>query len=83
MEDVKPGQTVNYLDPLPLIQQSGEGLGDASDPYTFEDGDIKYSFTGTKKCKLGTDKDPLKKNKVLYQTRVLLLLVLLLLFVIV
>lgn len=64
LEEQKPVQTLNYLDPLPLIQQPGEGLGDASDPYTFEDGDIKYSFTGNKKCKLGAEKDPLKKNKV-------------------
>ncbi|XP_007423606.2 mediator of RNA polymerase II transcription subunit 13-like [Python bivittatus] len=54
---------VNYLDPLPLIPQSGECLGDATDPYTFQDGDIKYSFTGSKKCKLGTDRESLKKNK--------------------
>lgn len=64
LEEQKPVQTLSYLDPLPLIQQPGEGLGDASDPYTFEDGDIKYSFTGNKKCKLGAEKDPLKKNKV-------------------
>lgn len=74
MEDNKPVQTLNYLDALPLIQQPGEGLGDVSDPYTFEDGDIKYSFTGNKKCKLGTEKDPLKKNKVPYQIRDMMLL---------
>lgn len=41
-----------------------------SDPYTFEDGDIKYSFTGNKKCKLGAEKDPQKKNKVIWKSRV-------------
>lgn len=65
LEEQKPVQALNYLDPLPLLQQPGEGLGDASDPYTFEDGDIKYSFTGNKKCKLGAEKDPLKKSKVM------------------
>lgn len=76
LEEQKPVQTLNYLDPLPLIQQPGEGLGDASDPYTFEDGDIKYSFTGNKKCKLGAEKDPLKKNKVTCQSRVFVINVL-------
>lgn len=64
LEEQKPVQTLNYLDPLPLLQPPGEGWGDTSDPYTFEDGDIKYSFTVNKKCKLGAEKDPLKKNKV-------------------
>uniref|UniRef100_A0A8C0VH24 Mediator of RNA polymerase II transcription subunit 13 n=1 Tax=Cyanistes caeruleus TaxID=156563 RepID=A0A8C0VH24_CYACU len=63
LEEQKPVQTLNYLDPLPLLQPPGEGWGDTSDPYTFEDGDIKYSFTVNKKCKLGADKDPLKKSK--------------------
>jgi len=70
LEEQKPVQTLNYLDPLPLIQQPGDGLGDTSDPYTFEDGDIKYSFTGNKKCKLGAEKDPLKKIKVTCKSRV-------------
>lgn len=70
LREQKPVQTLNYLDSLPLIQAPGEGLGDASDPYTFEDGDIKYSFTGNKKCKLGAEKDPLKKNKVMCPSRI-------------
>lgn len=76
LEEQKPVQALNYLDPLPLLQQPGEGLGDASDPYTFEDGDIKYSFTGNKKCKLGAEKDPLKKNKVTCKSRVFIINVL-------
>lgn len=75
-EEQKPVQTLNYLDPLPLIQAPGEGLGDASDPYTFEDGDIKYSFTGSKKCKLGAEKDPLKKIKVTFKSRIFIINVL-------
>lgn len=70
LEEQKPVQTLNYLDPLPLLQPPGEGWGDTSDPYTFEDGDIKYSFTVNKKCKLGAEKDPLKKNKVGCKSRV-------------
>lgn len=69
VEETLPVPAVNYLDPLPLIPQSGECLGDATDPYTFQDGDIKYSFTGTKKCKLGTDRESLKKNKVQVETQ--------------
>lgn len=76
LREQKPVQTLNYLDSLPLIQPPGEGLGDASDPYTFEDGDIKYSFTGNKKCKLVAEKDPLKKNKVTSASRVFIINVL-------
>lgn len=76
LREQKPVQTLNYLDSLPLIQAPGEGLGDASDPYTFEDGDIKYSFTGNKKCKLGAEKDPLKKNKVMCPSLALMSLLL-------
>jgi len=76
LEEQKPVQTLSYLDPLSLIQQPGEGLGDASDPYTFEDGDIKYSFTGNKKCKLVAEKDLLKKNKVTWKSRVFIINVL-------
>lgn len=57
-------QPVSFLDPLPLSQQPGDSLGEVNDPYTFEDGDIKYIFTANKKCKQGTEKDSLKKNKV-------------------
>lgn len=39
-------------------------MGEVNDPYTFEDGDIKYIFTANKKCKQGAEKDSLKKNKV-------------------
>lgn len=66
LEETPPLSAMNYLDSLPLIQQPGECLGDVSDPYTFQDGDIKYSFTGTKKCKLGPERDSLKKNKVCF-----------------
>lgn len=57
-------QPLHFLDPLPLSQQPGDSLGEVNDPYTFEDGDIKYIFTANKKCKQGTEKDSLKKNKV-------------------
>lgn len=57
-------QPLHFLDPLPLAQQPGDSLGEVNDPYTFEDGDIKYIFTANKKCKQGTEKDSLKKNKV-------------------
>lgn len=57
-------QPLPFLDPSPLSQQPGDTLGEVNDPYTFEDGDIKYIFTANKKCKLGTEKDSLKKNKV-------------------
>lgn len=54
----------NYVEQLTL--HPCEGFGDSSDPYTFEDGDIKYSFTTTsKKCKIGTERDPSRKHKVL------------------
>lgn len=53
----------NYVEQLPL--HPCEGFGDSSDPYTFEDGDIKYSFTTTsKKCKMGAERDPSRKHKV-------------------
>ncbi|XP_073486447.1 mediator of RNA polymerase II transcription subunit 13-like [Aquarana catesbeiana] len=52
----------NYVEQLTL--HPCEGFGDSSDPYTFEDGDIKYSFTTTsKKCKIGTERDPSRKHK--------------------
>ena len=57
-------QPLHFLDPLPLSQQPGDSLGEVNDPYTFEDGDIKYIFTANKKCKPGTEKESLKKNKV-------------------
>lgn len=57
-------QPLPFLDPSPLSQQPGDTLGEVNDPYTFEDGDIKYIFTANKKCKQGTEKDSLKKNKV-------------------
>lgn len=57
-------QPLHFLDPLPLSQQPGDSLGEVNDPYTFEDGDIKYIFTANKKCKQGTEKDSLKKTKV-------------------
>lgn len=57
-------QPLHFPDPLPLSQQPGDGLGEANDPYTFEDGDIKYIFTANKKCKQGAEKESLKKNKV-------------------
>jgi len=59
-------QPLHFLEPLPLAQQPGDSLGEVNDPYTFEDGDIKYIFTANKKCKQGTEKDSLKKNKVLF-----------------
>lgn len=59
-------QPLHFLDPLPLSQQPGDSLGEVNDPYTFEDGDIKYIFTANKKCKQGAEKDSLKKNKVPY-----------------
>ncbi|XP_063769367.1 mediator of RNA polymerase II transcription subunit 13-like isoform X2 [Pseudophryne corroboree] len=50
-------------DQLPL--HPCEGYGDSSDPYTFEDGDIKYSFTTTsKKCKMVAEQDLSLKQKV-------------------
>ena len=61
-------QPLPFLDPSPLSQQPGDTLGEVNDPYTFEDGDIKYIFTANKKCKQGTEKDPLKKNKVPFTT---------------
>lgn len=61
-------QPLPALDPAPLSQQPGDLLGEVNDPYTFEDGDIKYIFTANKKCKQGTEKDSLKKNKVLFAT---------------
>lgn len=61
-------QPLPFLDPSPLSQQPGDTLGEVNDPYTFEDGDIKYIFTANKKCKQGTEKDSLKKNKVPFTT---------------
>ncbi|KAM9329372.1 mediator of RNA polymerase II transcription subunit 13-like [Gastrophryne carolinensis] len=53
----------NFLEQLPL--HPCEGFGDSSDPYTFEEGDIKYSFTNAgKKCKIGAEQDPSQKLKI-------------------
>ncbi|XP_075069949.1 mediator of RNA polymerase II transcription subunit 13-like isoform X2 [Mixophyes fleayi] len=53
---------VVYVDQLPL--HPCEGYGESSDPYTFEDGDITYSFTTTsKKCRIGSEQDLSQKQK--------------------
>ncbi|XP_072004219.1 mediator of RNA polymerase II transcription subunit 13-like [Engystomops pustulosus] len=55
------GSYLNYVDQLPILPC--EGFGDSTDPYTFEDGDIKYSFTTTsKKCKIA-ERDLSRKQK--------------------
>ncbi|VTJ82907.1 Hypothetical predicted protein [Marmota monax] len=56
-------QSLHFLDPLPLSQQPGDSFREVSDPYTSEDGNIKYIFTENKKFKQGTDEDSLKKKK--------------------
>ncbi|CAJ0935826.1 unnamed protein product [Ranitomeya imitator] len=53
---------LNYADQLPL--HPCEGFGESTDPYTFEDGDIKYSFTtASKKCKMVAERDLSRKQK--------------------